>query len=87
MIPWKNTHSVYKMISTTALGVAALGLTLTFTAIELRAADSTSAAQSQPQVIDDSQLQALSTTVGGASVLRTTRIAGERVRVAPAVKP
>jgi hypothetical protein len=31
------------------------------------------AAQSQPQVIDDSQLHALSTTVGGASVLSTTR--------------
>jgi hypothetical protein len=31
------------------------------------------AAQSQPQVIDDSQLQALSTTIGGASVLPTTR--------------
>jgi hypothetical protein len=31
------------------------------------------AAQSEPQVIDDSQLQALTTTVGGASVLPTTR--------------
>jgi hypothetical protein len=30
-------------------------------------------AQSQPQVIDDSQMHALSTTVGGASVLSTTR--------------
>jgi hypothetical protein len=33
----------------------------------------TSAAQSQPQVIDDSQLKALSTTIGGATVLPTTR--------------
>jgi hypothetical protein len=33
----------------------------------------TSAAQSGPQVIDDSQLKALSTTIGGASVLPTTR--------------
>jgi len=31
------------------------------------------AAQSLPQVIDDSQLRALSTTIGGASVLPTTR--------------
>src|SRR6267378_803699 len=31
------------------------------------------AAQSAPQVIDDSQLKALTTTVGGASVLPTTR--------------
>ena len=31
------------------------------------------AAQSEPQVIDDSQLQAVSTTIGGASVLPTTR--------------
>jgi hypothetical protein len=31
------------------------------------------AAQSEPQVIDDSQMQALTTTVGGASVLPTTR--------------
>lgn len=31
------------------------------------------AAQTQPQVIDDSQLQAMSTTIGGASVLSTTR--------------
>jgi hypothetical protein len=31
------------------------------------------AAQSEPLVIDDSQLNALSTTIGGASVLRTTR--------------
>ena len=31
------------------------------------------AAQSQPQVIDDSQLHALSATIGGASVLPTTR--------------
>src|SRR5690349_13794697 len=31
------------------------------------------AAQSQPQVIGDSQLHALSTTIGGASVLPTTR--------------
>src|SRR6201982_3170265 len=31
------------------------------------------AAQSQPRVFDDSQLHALSTTVGGASVLPTTR--------------
>jgi hypothetical protein len=31
------------------------------------------AAQSAPQVIDDSQLRALTTTVGGASVLPTTR--------------
>jgi hypothetical protein len=31
------------------------------------------AAQPQPQVIDDSQLHAFSTTIGGASVLRTTR--------------
>jgi hypothetical protein len=31
------------------------------------------AAQSQPPVIDDSQLHALSTTIGGASVLPTTR--------------
>lgn len=31
------------------------------------------AAQSQPQVIDDSNLHALSTTIGGASVLPTTR--------------
>jgi hypothetical protein len=30
-------------------------------------------AQEQPQVIDDSQLHALSTTIGGASVLTTTR--------------
>src|SRR5215469_11441347 len=30
-------------------------------------------AQSQPQVIDDSQLHALSATIGGASVLPTTR--------------
>jgi hypothetical protein len=30
-------------------------------------------AQSQPQVIDDSQLHALSTSIGGASVLSTTR--------------
>jgi hypothetical protein len=30
------------------------------------------AAQSQPQVIDDSQINALSTTIGGASVLPTT---------------
>ena len=33
----------------------------------------TSAAQSAPQVIDDSQLKALSTTIGGATVLPTTR--------------
>ena len=33
----------------------------------------TAPAQSQPQVIDDSQLQALSTTIGGAEVLSTTR--------------
>ena len=33
----------------------------------------TSAAQSQPQVIDDSQMKALSTTIGGATVLPTTR--------------
>ena len=33
----------------------------------------TSAAQAAPQVIDDSQMKALSTTVGGASVLPTTR--------------
>src|ERR1700692_53833 len=31
------------------------------------------AAQSQPQVIDDSQLHARSITIGGASVLSTTR--------------
>src|SRR5258708_10728697 len=31
------------------------------------------AAQSQPQVVDDSQLKALSTTIGGATVLPTTR--------------
>jgi hypothetical protein len=31
------------------------------------------AAQTQPQVIDDSQLHAFSTTIGGASVLSTTR--------------
>ena len=30
-------------------------------------------AQSQPQVIDDSQMHALSTTIGGASLLPTTR--------------
>src|SRR5712692_8674384 len=31
------------------------------------------AAQTQPQVIDDSQLHAFSTTIGGAGVLSTTR--------------
>lgn len=31
------------------------------------------AAQTEPQVIDDSQMKALSTTIGGASVLPTTR--------------
>lgn len=33
----------------------------------------TAAAQSAPQVIGDSQMHALTTTVGGASVLPTTR--------------
>ena len=55
------------MIRENLLPVGALPLILLFGLAGI------AAAQTQPQVIDDSQLHAFSTTIGGASVLSTTR--------------
>jgi hypothetical protein len=55
------------MIRKSLVLVGALPLILMFGLAEI------AAAQAQPQVIDDSQLHAFSTAIGGASVLSTTR--------------
>ncbi|MDX6459873.1 MAG: hypothetical protein QOE55_3570 [Acidobacteriaceae bacterium] len=55
------------MIRKSLVLIGALPLILMFGLAEI------AAAQAQPQVIDDSQLHAFSTAIGGASVLSTTR--------------
>ncbi len=55
--------------SLSMLGAAALFAAL----IPVAAFAQSGTATVQPQVINDSQLKALSTTIGGASVLPTTR--------------
>ena len=51
-----------------------LGLVIILAAVIMPTAFAASGtATVQPQVIDDSQIQALTTTIGGASVLPTTR--------------
>ncbi|HEY1995122.1 MAG TPA: hypothetical protein VGG81_12015 [Edaphobacter sp.] len=55
------------MIRKSLLFLAALAVFPLFGLVEI------AAAQTQPQVIDDSQLHAFSTAIGGASVLSTTR--------------
>jgi len=66
-----NRHKIYSLI-------AGLACFLTLIILGTRIATSVATAASpqnagEPQVIDDSQLQALTTTIGGASVLPTTR--------------
>ncbi len=63
-----TSHKIYSLIAGLAcfLTLIILGTRITATAAPPQNAV-------EPQVIDDSQLQALTTTVGGASVLPTTR--------------
>src|SRR6267143_4115277 len=66
-----NRHKIYSLIAGLAclLTLIILGTRITTTV----ATASPPQNAGEPQVIDDSQLQALTTTIGGASVLPTTR--------------
>src|SRR6266566_1768233 len=66
-----NRHKIYSLIAGFAcfLTLSMLGTRITTTVATAASPQNAG----EPQVIDDSQLQALTTTIGGASVLPTTR--------------
>jgi hypothetical protein len=66
-----NRHKIYSLIAGLACFLTLIILGTRFTTTVATAASPQTAGE--PQVIDDSQLQALTTTIGGASVLPTTR--------------
>jgi hypothetical protein len=66
-----KSHKIYSLIAGFACFLTFSMLGIRITATVATAAPPQNAGE--PQVIDDSQLQALTTTIGGASVLPTTR--------------
>jgi len=66
-----NRHKIYSLIAGLACFLTLIILGTRITTTVATAAPPQNAGE--PQVIDDSQLQALTTTIGGASVLPTTR--------------